>query len=63
MKNKKSIIYFFITICFIMCIIAIFSNINFADNVQVSKAAEVIIILYLIRVSYGCILFIQNQYN
>lgn len=63
MKNKKSIIYFFITICFIMCIIAIFSNTNFADNVQVSKAAEVIIILYLIRVSYGCILFIQNQYK
>ena len=63
MKDRKPIIYFFMSICFVICVIVILSNTNFANNIQVSKAIEVIIILYLIRISYGCILFIKKQYE
>lgn len=63
MKDRKPIIYFFMSICFVICVIVILSNTNFANNIQVSKAIEVIIILYLIRISYGCILFIEKQYK
>lgn len=63
MKNKNSILYFFITFCFIICTIVILSNTNLANSIQVSKATEVILILYLFRISYGCALYVERQYK
>ena len=63
MKNKNSILYFFIAFCFIICTIVILSNTNLANSIQVSKATEVILILYLFRISYGCALYVERQYK
>ena len=63
MKNKKAVMYFIITLSFILLSIVILSKTNAADNVQLSKAISIILILYLIKISYGCALFIKNQYQ
>ena len=41
----------------------IISNTNMNNNVELSKSIEMILILYLIRISYGCTLYIRNQYQ
>lgn len=63
MQNKKKVIYFIITLEFILCSILILSKTDTSNNIQLSRAIEVIFILYLIRVSYGCTLFLKNQYK
>jgi len=60
--NKKRI-YVFITILFIAISIFIISNTNIKDNIHLSKCIQIILILYLFRVIYGCILYIKKQYE
>ena len=61
--KKQRIIYLFITILFILISIIILKHTNLSDNVVLSKSIQLIIILYLIRISYGCVLYIRKQYN
>ena len=63
MKNKKMGIYFIITLVFILCSIVVLSQTDIGNNIRLSKSIEIVLILYLLRVSYGCILFIKNQYK
>ena len=60
--NKK-VYYFIITLLFIFFSLILLLNTNMNDNVELSKAIEIILILYLIRISYGCTLYIRNQYK
>ena len=61
--KKQRIIYLFITILFLLISITIIKDTNLSDNVVLSKSIQIIIILYLIRISYGCALYIRKQYN
>ena len=61
--KKQRIIYLFITILFVLISIIILKHTNLSDNVVLSKSIQLIIILYLIRISYGCVLYIRKQYK
>ena len=61
--KKQRIIYLIITILFIAISIIILKHTNLLNNVELSKSIELIIILFLIRISYGCMLYIRKQYN
>ncbi len=60
--KKRGIIYLIITLLFIALSIMIFKRTDLSNNVQLSKAIQIIIILYLIRISYGCTIYIRKQY-
>ncbi len=60
--KKRRIIYLIITLLFIALSIMILKRTDLSNNVQLSKAIQIIIILYLIRISYGCALYIRKQY-
>ena len=61
--NKRKIVYFITTLLFVLCCIVIISRTDLANNVELSKAIEIILILYLIRLSYGCILYIKKKFT
>ena len=61
--KKERIIYLFITILFILISFIILKNTNLSNNVYLSKSIQIIIIIYLIRISYGCTLYIRKQYQ
>ena len=61
--KKRNVIYVIITILFILASLLILSNTDFNNSVMLCNAIEVIIILYLIRISYGCIVYIKNRYE
>ncbi len=61
--KKKEIAYFIITLVFIIISASILSKTNLSNNVALSKSIEIIIILYLIRISIGCTMYIKNQYE
>jgi len=61
--KKERIIYLVLTILFILISIDILRHTDLSNNVHFSKAIEIIIILFLIRVAYGCILYIKEQYQ
>ena len=61
--KKRGIIYLIITIIFIILTIAILKTTDLSNNVILSKAIQVILILGLIRISIGCTFFIKNQYE
>ena len=60
--KKSNIIYLIITVLFIIFSIIILHNTNLDNNIELSKALEVIIILFLLRISFGCFLYIRRQY-
>jgi len=60
--KKRRIIYLIITLFFIALSIMIFNKTDLSNNIQLSKTIQIIIILYLIRISYGCILYIRKLY-
>ena len=60
--KKRTIIYVIITILFITTSIILLSNTDSKDSIMLSNSIRIIIILYLIRISYGCALYIRNQY-
>ena len=62
MKKNKTI-YIFITLLFIIISIIILLNTNLHDNVILSKSIQIILILYLIRISYGLTIYINKLYK
>ena len=61
--KKERIIYLIITIIFLLIAFTILKNTNMLNNVNISKSVQIILILYLIRVAYGCTLYIKKQYS
>ena len=61
--NKRTIKYLIITILFVIAGIWILKQTNLSDNVALSQAIELMIVLFLFRISYGCILYIQKLYE
>lgn len=61
--KKRRIIYLIVTFLFIFLTSIILSKTNLSNNVDLSKAIQIILILALIRISIGCTLYIKNQYE
>ena len=61
--KKRGIIYLCITLIFIFLTVLILHNTDLSNNVLLSKSIEIIIILFLIRISIGCTFYIRNQYE
>ena len=61
--KKRRIIYAIITIFFIIISITILSKTDLNNNVMLSNSIQIILILYLIRISIGCIFYIKKQYE
>lgn len=52
-----------ISLFFIFLSIGILSKTDIHNNVDLSKSIQIIMILYLIRISIGCTMYIKNQYE
>ena len=61
--KKDKIIYFIITIIFILLTFIILRNTDLSNNVDLSKSIQIIMILFLIRIAYGCLLYVKKQYK
>ena len=61
--KKRRIIYLVITILFIVASIGILKHTDLSNNVIMSKSIGIILILFLMRISYGCTLYILKQYQ
>lgn len=61
--KKRKITYTITTLIFIILTIIILSKTNLSNNVDLSKAIQIILILFLIRISIGCTLYIRKQYE
>ena len=61
MNTRK--IYGLLTLALIVISIIILSIIDTSNNVYLSLAIQLILILYLSRVVYGCLLYIRKQYT
>ncbi len=61
MSKRK--IYLILTLVLIVVSIIILLVTDTSNNVYLSLAIEVILILYLSRIAYGCILYIKEQYK
>ena len=59
--NKRKIIYLIVSIVFLT--ITILLKTNLSNNVDLSKAIQIILILFLIRISIGATLYIKKQYE
>ena len=59
-KNKK---YQILTLLFVILTITILTIVDKTSNIKLSLAIQTIIIMYLIRIMYGCLLYIRNQYK
>ena len=62
MKKRRSI-YLIITLLFVVFVLLILSKTNISNNVALSKSIQIILIVYLIRISIGCTFYIKNQYE
>ena len=63
MKKKRGLIYLLVTLIFIFLSINILSRTDLYDNVALSKSIQIVLILFLIRISIGCTMHIKNQYD
>ena len=61
--KKRRIIYLIVTLIFMFLTISILRRTNLSNNVALSKSIQIILILFLIRISIGCTLYIKNQYD
>jgi hypothetical protein len=61
--KRERIGYLMITLLFFICVFLILNQTDLGNNVMLSKSIEVIIILFLIRISYGCTLYIKYLYQ
>ena len=61
--KKRGIIYLFITLIFIFLTITILHKTDLSNNILLSKSIQIILILFLIRISIGCIFYIKTQYE
>ena len=61
--KKRGIIYLCVTLLFIILTFIILSRTDLSNNVLLSKSIQIILILFLIRISIGCTLYIKEQYD
>ncbi len=61
--KKRRIVYLIVTIIFILLTITILKRTDLSNNVMLSKSIQIILILFLIRVSIGCTFYIKKQYE
>ena len=61
--KKRGVIYLIVTIIFIVLCFLILTKTDLSNNILLSKAIQVILILFLIRISIGCTLYIKSQYE
>lgn len=61
--KKRNLIYLVITLLFIIISIFIISKTDLSNNVLLSKSIQIILIIYLIRISIGCTFYIKEQYK
>ena len=61
--KKRWVLYLIITILFILITVSILSRTNLSNNVDLSKSIQIILILFLIRISIGCTFYIKDQYE
>ena len=61
--KKRRIIYLIISLIFIIVSSIIISKTDLSNSVNLSKSIQIILILFLIRISVGCTLYIKKQYE
>ena len=61
--KKRRIIYLIVTLVFIFLTILILRKTDLSNNVLLSKAIQIILILALIRISIGCSFYIKKLYE
>ncbi len=61
--KKRWVAYLIVTLIFILLTIGILRHTNLSNNVDLSKSIQIILILFLIRVSIGCTFYIKEQYE
>ena len=61
--KRRGIIYLIITIVFIILSLFLLRHTDLSNSVMLSKSIQIILILFLIRVSIGCTFYIRNQYD
>ncbi|MBR3660908.1 MAG: YdcF family protein [Bacilli bacterium] len=61
--KKRRIMYLIVTLIFIILSISILNKTDLSNNVMLSKSIQIILILFLIRISIGCTLYIRKQYE
>ena len=59
--KKRRIIYLIVTLIFIILTFTILKRTDLSDNVMLSKSIQIILILFLIRISIGCTLYINKN--
>lgn len=61
--KKRGLFYLIVTLLFVLLTVLILKKTNLSNNVAISKSVQIILILFLIRISIGCTLYIRNQYE
>ncbi len=61
--KKRWIIYLIITLIFLFISFMILKRTDLSNNVLLSKSIQIILILFLIRISIGCTMYIKTQYE
>ena len=61
--KKRGIIYLIVTLVFLFLSLIIIVKTDLSNDINLSKVIQVILILFLIRISIGCTLYIKNQYD
>jgi len=56
-------IYGLISVFILLISISYLSKINFSDSIIASIAVEIVLIVYLIKISWGCTIYIREQYK
>ena len=60
--KKRYVFYLCLTILFVFISIILLKKTDLSNSVALSKTIQIILILFLIRVSYGCTLYIRKKY-
>ena len=61
--KKRRMLYLIVTLIYVLLAIHILIRTNLYSNVALSKSIQIILILFLIRISIGCTLYIRKQYE
>ncbi|MBR6033743.1 MAG: YdcF family protein [Clostridia bacterium] len=61
MKDKKRL-YGIISVIFFLLAIFILAVIDKTNNIKLSLTIQILLIIYLVRITWGCILYIKEQY-
>ena len=56
-------IYGLVSVFILLISISYLSKINYSDNIIASIAVEIVLIVYLIKISWGCSIYVREQYK